>query len=279
MTIQRRNAEMVELLRSDFQHRDEPNFAWKSACSAHQAIPGVRGFWPMSSFDENGDAYDLGGQGRTLTYNAGLYNYPLYAMYDLVPFVELDGLGGYLSRTDEAGLDILGTENCVTAGWRGISFGGWFWANTSLATQALISKWDEPGGQRSYNLTLNAAGTVTGRISDNGSYAAGHYDNITSSNAIGDNEWFWAAFTWSGTGASTTMSIWLNDTRTDGVPARASIFNGTADFCIGAYHGGTNLLDGRASMCWLSAMCIANVPAREVIGFSLFQQTRRMFYV
>lgn len=273
MTVQRRNAEMVELLRTDFQHRDEANFAWRAAVSEIQTIPMVRGAWPMSAVNGTPAVLDLSGQGRTLTYNGN----PLFNAYGLAPYINLDGTGDYLSRADEAGLDVLGTETYVTSSRRGVALGGWFWADALGGTQALISKWDEAGNQRSYNLTLNAGGTVTGRISDDGTYAAGHYDNLTSSNTISAEEWFFAAFTWSGTGGNTTMSIWLNGTRTDGVPARAAIFNGTADFCIGAYHGGLSLLDGRASLCWLAASCLAPVPANDVLGFSLYQQARRMY--
>ena len=55
--------QVVTWLASIFQRRYEPNFAWKSACSAHQALPGLRGFWPMSGYDDTGRATDLSGQG------------------------------------------------------------------------------------------------------------------------------------------------------------------------------------------------------------------------
>jgi len=275
MTVQIRNAEMVDLLKADFQHRSEANFAWKSACSAHMAIPGLRGFWPMSAFDSNGDCYDQSGHGHTLTYNGS----SIYGLQDLAPYIYFDGTGDYLNRTDEADLDITGTESYVYGQWWGVSLGGWFLADALGANQGLIGKWNAGGNQRSYAIRLNAAGNVLGQISDDGTNAAGHHDQVTSSNSINTGEWFFAAFTWTPDGTKDSMSIWLNETRTDGDPILNSIFNSSADFVIGGQHGGTALLTGHASMCWLSAMCITPDPTEDTLGFSLYQQVRRLFYV
>lgn len=271
MTVQIRNAELVGLLNGDFQHRNEANFAWR-AHAAHLAIPGLRGYWPISAFNSVGAVWDQSGNGRQLTNNGD----PKFSAYDLAPYIILDGAGDYLSRADEAGLRVTGLETYVLTARRGIALGGWFYSSSLGATQGLITKW---GAQRAYSLELNPAGSISARLSDDGTYGVGHHDDITSSNTIGADEWFWAAFTWSGTGASTSMSIWLNGTRTDGVPTLAQIFIANADFVIGGFHGGASLLTGYASMCWLSAMCITPDPDEDTLGFSLYQQMRRLFYV
>jgi len=135
--------------------------------SPFMALPGLRGFWPTSSFNETGNAYDLSGQGRTLTYNGN----PMYNYDGLVPYIDLDGTGDYLSRADEAGLDILGTETYVAAAARGLTTGGWFYFNNALgATEGMIAKWNSSlGNHRSYMLRRQAAdGTIIFRVSDNG---------------------------------------------------------------------------------------------------------------
>lgn len=276
-----RNNELVQLLAGDFQRRYEPNFAWVNACACISALPGLRGFWPMSTFDSNADAYDQSGHGHTLT----AMNTPQYVYWMLAPFVSLAS-GDYLRRLDEADLDIIGTETYVPTAWRGIALGGWFYA-TTLATSGLITKWvggaSGPGANQSYLLSLNAAGTVTGTISD----AAGNLDSVTSTSATLVDEWFFAAFTWSGTASYNTMSVWISDlaqpdglNRVDAATARASIRNSTADFCVGGFSGGTSTLAGRASMCWLCAMCHTPVSGGNVVDAlvsSVFQQTRALY--
>lgn len=262
MTVQIRNAEMVDLLKADFQHRNEANFAWRAACSMFQALPGLRGFWPMSSFDENGDAFDLSEQDRVMGYHGD----PVYNAYDLAPYIDLDGTGDYLDRTDEAGLDITGIETYVAI--PGVTCGGWFWVDTIGATQGLITKWD--AAQRSYTLEINAAGEPAGHISDDGSFDVGHHDDITADDSITAQTWFFAAFTWS----PTSTGIWVNGTEKTAASTLASIHVGTADLWLGGYPGPASLLTGYMSMVFL---CAAQLPS--VTLFSLYQQSRRMFYV
>jgi len=107
------------------------------------ALPGLRGFWPMSSFNEAGNAYDMSEQGRVMTYNGN----PLYNYDGVVPYVALDGIGDFLSRADEAGLDIIGTETYVDGAVHGLTLGGWFYFDNALGSnEKLIAKWDTTAG-------------------------------------------------------------------------------------------------------------------------------------
>ena len=56
------------------------------------------------------------------------------------------------------------------------------------------------------------------------------------------------------------------------IPAATTIRNTGDSFTIGNAAG--NVLDGRASMCFL---CAAALP--DVTLFSLYQQSRRLYYV
>lgn len=267
--LQVRNPEQVALLAADFQLRREPNFAWKSACSAFLALPGLRGFWPMSSFDENGDAFDLSGQGRILTYNGN----PTYNFDGLVPYIDLDGTGDYLSRADEAGLDILGTESYVAPAVRGLTLGGWFWPDTlSGPSHGLIGKWNS-ASQRAYLLLADVVATMARpafMISDDGSWNAGHYCTIPHTETIIQA---WGFIIGRLNTSTNTIAAFLNGTKVQAA-CNYNIFNSTADLAVGALHGGTDLFTGRASMCFLCAAALSD----SVIG-ALFQQTRAMYGV
>jgi hypothetical protein len=97
-------AESVENLSTAFPRRAETSFAWGNAISYYLGLPGLRAFWPMSSVNETGNVYDLSGQGRTLTNN----NAATFGVYGLQSYATFNGVNQYLSRADEAGLDITG---------------------------------------------------------------------------------------------------------------------------------------------------------------------------
>lgn len=279
-----RNNELVQLLAGDFQRRYEPNFAYVNACSAALALPGLRGFWPFGTFDSNGDAYDQSSHGHHLTYN-GEQPGPLYNYAMLRPYAQLDGTGDYFSRADAADFDILGTETYVTASRQGITLGGWFYLSVlpgAATYDVLMSKWN-PAVSQSYMLRVLDTGQISGVIED----AVGNQDTVVSTHTVSIDEWFFAAFTWSGTGAATTESVWVSDLdqpdgieRTDDTPVRANIRNSTADFVIGGQHGGNRLITGYVSMCWLSTMCLTGISGTDVLDahvWSVFQQQRALY--
>jgi hypothetical protein len=266
MTTQIRNAAMVNLLRADFQARYEPQFALAQVISHMLALPGLRGFWPMSSFDENGNAYDLSGQGRTLTYNGN----PTYNYDDLAPYLDFDGTGDYLSRADEAGLDILGTEAYVAN--PGLTLGGWFWLDAlPVGTSwGFTGKWLDTGGsnQRSYLVFIDPSALVNFIISSDGTGFV-----LVQSAAVSATSWIFLVGRFV---PSSEISIFVNNTEvvnTTSIPA--AIFNSSAQFNIGAYANATvPPLNGRASLCFLCASALSDA----IIG-NLFQQSRALFGV
>lgn len=263
MPEQRRNSAMISTLSGEFQRRYEAAFAWKSACSAFLALPGLRGFWPMSSFNEAGNAYDLSGQGRTLTnVSTSLYNYDA-----LAPYIEFDGTADYLRRADEAGLDILGTEAYVNAAARGLTLGGWFWIDTTTGTtQTFMSKLSGVGVNRSYYLVyLDPAATVQFAIEATG--GAG-ITSVTSVATVSFQGWYFLA----GRFDTPNHTAWVNDVARTVAGGPAGINNSGADFDIGAWQGPNDLLDGRASLCFLCAAALS-----DAMVLSLFHQTRAAF--
>jgi len=267
MAVQVRNNELVDLLRADFQARSEPNFAWKSAVSSLLALPGIRGVWPMSSFDSAGNAYDMSGQARTLTYNGN----PLYNYSNLAPYIQFDGTGDRLTRADEAGLDITGTESYVAPVANGLTMLGWFYVTAFdvAANDGLFSKWITAGNLRSYLLYIPtpASQIATFVISTDGIATV-----AVSTTTISIGRWYFIASRFV---PSTSLDIWLNGTKTTnavGIPA--SIFNSTSLLEIGSMQNGANPFNGRASMCALCATALSDA----IIG-TLYQQMRTMYGV
>ena len=231
------------------------------------ALPGLRAFWPMSAISEafpgNAPAVDLSGNGRTLTYIGALtYNYD-----GLVPYADFNGAGDRLDRADEAGLDILGTEFYVAAGARGLTFGGWFYADAAGAggVRFLMQK-TNPVANSAYSLELTAANELEG-------YVAAVLGYFTPGIAITHGEWFFAALRYT---PSTEVKIWHNETtaaNTTGIPA--AINNSPDPFSIGGRAAApSNYFDGRASCCFLCTMQLD-----DSIVASLFDRTRGAFGV
>lgn len=280
MAIQQRNDELVRLLSADFQLRYEQNFAWANACSMIQQLPGLRGFWPMSAVTSAGNAIDQSGHGRTLTYNGNpVYGLDLTTARSLAAYIRFDGTGDYLSRADEADLDITGTETyfasaASSAGARrGLTLGGWFRPEDTTNSQHLISKWAQVVGNYSYALILDPTGapdTVDFYISDDGT----NFDNVSSASGYSADTWQFMAGRFNDGDTGAELAVWLNDELTTAATARASVFSGNAALAVGSQTGGANYFTGRAGLVFL---CASALP--DVVLFALYHQTRALFGV
>lgn len=260
MELQKRNAEMVDLLKTDFVGRNEPNFAWGNAVSAFLMLPGLRGCWPMSSFNEAGNCYDVSGQGRTLTYNGN----PKYSRTGLAPILILDGTGDWLNRADEAGLDITGLETQVNN--PGLTLGGWFNFNRLVTAESCTGKWSV-AAQTSYEIYKTNANVLQFGVTNDGSTVVA----VNSTVAATTGAWKFIVGRFI---PSTELAIWVNDVKTInvvGIPA--SLFSGTSAFEIGHIVGGSPL---QASIS-LQFLCGSALP--DVIISSLYQQTKALFNV
>lgn len=208
----------------------------------HLTLPGLVAFWPMSSVQRStGNAYDISGQGRTLTYN-GNPTYNLYA--SLIPYLDLDGTGDYLERADETDLDILGTESIYAVAQRGLTLGGWFWFDDAGVDEGVFNKIGG-AGQRSYGLQKLAADQVRMAVSGDGTAL------IDANATITTGAWYHIVGRYD---PSTEVAIWANGVKTvDTASIPASLFNSTAALDIGRLADGTQPMDGRAALCWLCA--------------------------
>lgn len=251
MTVQRRNSEMFNLLRTDLQGRYEPQFALANAAATLQMLPELRGCWPFSSINESGQALDLSGQGRTLA-NTGAAP---RAVEGLVPYAALDGATQFFSRADEAGLDLSA----------GFTAGGWFYCD-AVAAQTVLSKYATAGNQRCWRIDLLATGAAQLAVSEDGIASV---LIASAADAVAAETWTYLAGRFE---PSVEMSIWVGAEKTArvaGVPASA--FKVTAPFMVGGVNAAASLA-GRAALVWLSA-----APLPDAVIKNVYHQTRAMF--
>lgn len=228
-------------------------------------VPGLVGLWSPNNVDvSSGDMYDSSGQGRRLTRNGN----PTYNIYNnLVSYIDFDGTGDYLSRTDESDLDITGTESHNAAAVQGLTMGGWFWSD-SIATQyALMGKFNVTGNQRSYWMQFFGSNLLMSVSSDGTAVTT-----ATHTTTLSSNTWYFCLGRYD---PSTSLDAFVNNveiSNTTSIPA--SIFVSTADFDIGALSGGTFTINGRAGPCFLSANYLPDAWCTY-----LFNSTRAYFGV
>lgn len=229
------------------------------------ALTGLRGFWPMSAIGTTSNARDQSGSNRVLTYNGN----PTYNYDGLVPYIDLDGTGDFLSRPDEAALDITGTETYVAAAVRGLTCGGWFYFNNAAAAQEVaLSKGLGGAANTSYWLNRQAAGQGRFIVGDGAAF-----QGPTSTAVISQDAWTFIVGRFV---PSTTVDLWVNTEKsTDSVGVPAALLNTAAPLNIGSYNNGTGFfLTGRASLCFLCAAALS-----DTIIDSVFQQTRAAYRV
>ncbi len=249
--------------RADLQNTGDYGPSLGEMYGTFLGLPGLRGLWYPGDADDTGAVYDISGQGRKLTYNGN----PFIALQNsLVPYFAFDGTGDFLSRPDEAGLKVIGNEGYVAAALRGLTIGGWFWADSLAASPVLISKYTAAGNLRSYKLDISSS-AVRMIVSGTGADAF-----VATTGAIAAANWYFVVGRYT---PSTAVAAFVNNnqsTFTTTIPA--TLFNTTAAFQIAASDAGTNLLTGRFGLAFLCAAALPNALLTY-----LFARTRALFGV
>lgn len=236
-----------------------------AAMAPFLALPGLRGFWPMSSIGDAGAAIDLSGQGRHMAYNGN----PAYARSGLASYLALDGTGDYLSRTDEPGFSILGTEPYIIAGVRGITFGGWFYFSAAPGTQQVMMSKAAGGSAPTYSYFLvRTSGGLSQTYISNGTtgYPA------TSTATLGQSVWNFVVGRFV---PSTSVDNYINLSKTSNssaIPAAAN--NAAGPLCIGVSATSIAPMAGSASFCFISAMALPDATINN-----LYERSRGLFGV
>jgi hypothetical protein len=223
------------------------------ALAEYLALPELRGLWPMSSVNESGHVLDISGQGRTLTNNGGAQR---GVTANGAPYIILNGTSQYLSRADEAGVDITGN----------LSLGAWIYL-TSLPAVAGCVGGKINGAGNAYRLqVVNVSGVgyldfiVTGA-----SEAA-----IRSTVPVPVGQWVLVGGLFSPSGYVISRVNDVQAVNVTGIPA--SLNNVAAPFTVGAMGMPDYYLSGYLSLPFL---CAAQVPTAQWNG--LYQHSRALF--
>ena len=256
---------------SDYSIGNHP-LALARVISMYKALPGLVGFWPMSAVRRDSateQARDVSGAGYHLTNN----NAAQFGYADYAPYCAFNGTTQYLSRADGGAgnwADIIGTETSVAAAARGLTMGCWFnFDAVPAADKYLMAKLSGGAGNFSYFLRGNNDGRIRGGVSVDGtnivarSYAA---TNITAST------WIFSVMRFD---PSTSVTVWYNSNNEGNrTSVPAAIFDGSADFTIGARHAGNSPMAGKIALGFL---CMAQLDSFTI--FALYQLSRALFGV
>jgi hypothetical protein len=258
----RRNLDPYYILKND------PWVTYSRVISMYLYQGGIRGFWPMNTMS-NSVSKDFSPVARHLT----AVNTPQVGIDQFTPYTQFTRASSeYASVADNADHDIVGTDTGIQSSINGLTMCMWVYFDSLAATQTLFGKWDfTSGNQRSYRLQYdNASGFLDFDVSVDGTAVT------TASSAVAPNsgEWIFVAGRFD---PSTELKIWYivggvltSVSNTTSIPA--SIFNSTAALAVGRDDGGSEYLDGRAALCFLSA---ANLD--DDVIFALFEHTRVLF--
>lgn len=248
-TTAARKIDHLERKVRDF-YRLQRGYTLSDVFSAFQMLPGLRGFWPYSSINEAGTAYDQSNQGRHLTNNNAS---PRAFLANGMPYFTLNGTNQYWSRADEAGLDITGQ----------LTFGGWFLPTTR---NAYISKL-AASGNYSYMLDTdnNKARLI---VSSTGANAP----QVVSVADISTTNWNFIVGRFT---PSTEQTVFLNNVKSSvTVGVVASIFNSAAILAVGARSTPGSYSAGFGALIFICAVAIS-----DYLEDRLFQVSRAFFGV
>lgn len=133
---------------------------------------------------------------------------------------------------------------------------------SAAAVEVYLAKWTTTGNQRCFNLQRGASGLLVLTVSIDGTLA--NVSAMASSGTIGTG-WTFIAARYI---PSTSMSTWINATKTHGVTAiKASIFDGSGDIELGAWNAGSNGMIGNIGLLGLY-----NVAPSDAQVTNLFNQ-------
>lgn len=264
--IQRENRELVDLQKTYFYERNEPNVAWFHAMTMYRTLLGLRGFWPMTVADDTPLYQDYGefNQDLSLTGQAP----PLLNLHALAPYVQFTSVDNHnLYRPDNANIDIIGNEDFLGATYRGLAVGLWCWFEDLGSLEGLISKWGTD--EQAYRIYKLANDKIQFDISSSGSNTI----SVTSTNAVTAAEWLYVVGRFD---PSTELALFVGDsniltkdTYTTIVPA--TLHNSTQDLIFGLTNA-SDYQDGRQSFDFL---CCAALP--DYVITQLYLHSKAMY--
>lgn len=238
--------------------------------SPYLALPGLKGFWPLTSPGNSGQAEDMSPLAVHLTNNN---NAPSQIITNFAGNVIYNGVNQYHNVADNAAHDIIGNETYIASDEKGLTIMMWI---SPLAAHGAVrrhfSKGTTTGNARAYYLSQTASDAFNFGVSSNGTAV---FEVNTGSTFIVGN-WYFIAGRYDPSteiklyvGSNTGLATFQNVTS---IPA--TLNNSATGLAIGAQADGTQFTNIRASRCALCAMRLDD----EIIS-RVFQSTRGEFLV
>ena len=261
-----RNDQMVSSLESEFQKSNDSSFAHESLISSYLALPGLRGFWPMSGISSIGTIYDMGGGDLHLlnVNTVPVIGWPMPAAFFQTSLSEV------LYAADVAAFDIIGNEAHIYANWQGLTIGAWVKIDAVDIAQSIDGKFSTAAGNRSYLLHIDSSNYPQFYVSGDGTATS----YIEREVELVADRWYFMVGRFD---PSTEVKLWVDDVsvaNTTSIPA--TIFNGTASFTVGANGTGPatfgNYFGGKISCAFLCTARIDDSTIRR-----LYYRTRAAF--
>lgn len=220
-------------------------------------LPGLRGYWPMSSVGTAGQAINLvPGGSPFLMPNEGQYGVMLNQ-----PYVSLDGVDDYLDIADGSEVDIIGTETYIEPAMRGLTLGGWFNVGSLPASRGgIFSKYNTSGNQRGYGLNVNPDDKVAMWVSDDGAT----YETIESVADVSLGQWLFIVGRFV---PGDTVSLFVNGVQANVATTQTAIFNSSSALEVGRWSA-SDELELMASRLFLCAMALPDDLIRGLLASS-----------
>ncbi len=262
--------DLINILSTYFVDRNDKINRWGNVISSYQSIPGLVGFWSMSSVQRStGNVYDLSGQSRTMTY-AGNPTFNIYN--DLVAYCAFDGTADVLSRADETDLDIGGNESIYATSVQGLTAG--IWVRTPIVNpggnMVIYGKGTPGTDAETFALWSTNGSTIQLSVVD----STGAFRDSAPNVELTANTWHFIGLRWDN--SANTVASWLDGAAlTSNASSRSALSNNAIGVSIGgAITGAALKMTGDIALVFLSA----NALSGTLIN-GLFQQSRGLFGV
>ena len=230
----------------------------RQTVSLYQVLTQLRGFWPMSSVDHNGNVYDLSGQGRVLS-NSGV-SFGMGGIGDYIPVAEFDGAGAALSALDDDAVNL----NSMAGGFTVLAWVRPGWAGAAGSHFPVISK-GSLASTIEYGLVVDGTSLFP-------TFYVGDKSHVGTFRLVGDNWNFLAASYDAGAG---DVVLQVNANREVAALASPALVATGDDLFIGRWVNGSGNSEYWEGQMTLVALCAGVAP--QLVLENVYRATAYMF--
>jgi hypothetical protein len=250
--------ELIEVAENYHKDLETGYLGIRQTVSLYQMMTQLRGFWPMSSVDHNGNVYDLSAQGRTLG-RSGV-SFGMDGVGGYVPVASFGGAGDTLSLADSDAVNLNGLGNGFTI----LAWARPGWAAGGSGWRPLVSK-GSAAGTMEYGLVV-AEGSMLPRFfigdqSHEGAFPLAH------------DAWHFMAASYHADGHEVLLQV--NAEREVAAIEAPALVATTDDFFVGRWTDGSGALGYWQGEMTLLALCAGVVP--QLVLENVYRATAYLF--